>query len=155
MTTLPKGFTLFGLMLTLILTTILLLSATPISSWFYRHNDKSIALKLFHTLHFARAEAIKRNQMVAVCASTNFYTCGDDWSFGYIVFIPNKNARELTILRTEKNSERATIDTNQRVIQFRGDGNSHTPGTFTIGLNGKPLKIVINDSGRVRMGSSI
>jgi type IV fimbrial biogenesis protein FimT len=41
---------------------------------------------LYTSLYLARSEAVKRNQTVTICKSSNALTCTGDWSSGWLMF---------------------------------------------------------------------
>ena len=83
------GFSIFELMIVLLLIAILLALATPSFREFTRSNQvTSTNNDLVTALNLARSEALRRSTAVTVCSSTNGTSCGteDDWGSGWIVF---------------------------------------------------------------------
>jgi type IV fimbrial biogenesis protein FimT len=83
------GFSVFELMIVLMLIAILLALATPSFREFTRSNQvTSTNNDLVTALNLARSEALRRSTGVTVCSSTNGTSCGsaDDWGSGWIVF---------------------------------------------------------------------
>jgi type IV fimbrial biogenesis protein FimT len=84
-----SGFTLTELLVTMTIVAIVLVVGIP--SYRYITNANRMAAEmnsLVGDLMYARAEAIKEGQPVAVCVSTNGLTCSgaSTWQCGWIVF---------------------------------------------------------------------
>jgi type IV fimbrial biogenesis protein FimT len=89
-----KGFTIIELLV--VLTVAIIFVALSVPSFFsIRQNNNAVLLtnNFAGTLNYARAEAIKRGELVSVCASanTNQTACGNagSWTNGWIVFVDN------------------------------------------------------------------
>ncbi|WP_024462543.1 GspH/FimT family pseudopilin [Marinimicrobium sp. LS-A18] len=83
------GFTLIELMVTLAVLAIVLGIAIPSFNAMIR-NNQSLALgdELISTLNFTRSEAVKRSDIVTLCASNaDRDGCGNDWSNGWLVIL--------------------------------------------------------------------
>jgi type IV fimbrial biogenesis protein FimT len=83
------GFSIFELMIVVLLISILLALATPSFREFTRSNQvTSTNNDLVTALNLARSEALRRSTGVTVCSSTNGKSCGSaaDWGSGWIVF---------------------------------------------------------------------
>jgi type IV fimbrial biogenesis protein FimT len=90
------GFTLIELLITAAILVIVLAFAVP-SFESIIQNNRSVSLSndLIGSLYLARSEAVKRGVSVSVCAAadTNYDSCGNDWSLGWIVFVnPDENS---------------------------------------------------------------
>jgi type IV fimbrial biogenesis protein FimT len=84
----PRGFTLVELMVTLFVLAILLGIAVPsFRDAAVGSRVSSYANDLVASVHLARSEAIKRNDAVTLCASSDGATCEDDggWEVGWVV----------------------------------------------------------------------
>ena len=82
------GFTLFELIITISIASILAAVAIPNLILFLQNERASTQTSnLLISLNFARNEAIKRDHPVCVCASSNGASCsGGNWVNGWIVY---------------------------------------------------------------------
>jgi type IV fimbrial biogenesis protein FimT len=81
------GISLVELLGTLSIVAIVNALAGPtLSETFKRNQLRSAAERVMTTLNLARSEAVKRNQPVSVCRSSNGTSCTGDWQDGWIVF---------------------------------------------------------------------
>jgi type IV fimbrial biogenesis protein FimT len=83
------GFSVFELMIVLVVIAILFALATPSFRDFTRSNQVTSANNdLVTAFNLARSEALRRSTGVTVCSSTNGTSCGSaaDWGSGWIVF---------------------------------------------------------------------
>jgi type IV fimbrial biogenesis protein FimT len=86
------GFTLMDLLVTLTVLGILVAVGIPSFSSVIRNNRIAAHTnELVAALTYARSEAMKRGDVVAVCPSEDGETCADsnDWSTGWFVFVDN------------------------------------------------------------------
>lgn len=85
-----RGFTLVELMVTVAVLAILTTIAVPGFRDTIRRNRVSAASNaLFADLHYARAEAINRGQLVSLCPSSDGSNCsadGNAWEAGWLVY---------------------------------------------------------------------
>ena len=146
MTLKTRGVTFIELLLALaVLGVLLILCTSSISNLFTQQQIKGQTQRLFHTLQYARAEAIKQNRQIMVCPTLDFIRCADDWSKGYMVFNSEK------ILLVQQNMHPIPIKTSVTRIIYRGDGRAFNRGTFQLGMGTQQYRIVIYDSGRSRI----
>jgi len=90
-----SGFTLIELMVTLIIAGILYAVAGPsISNVVSEKQSVATTNELLAALHIARSEAVKLNQRVTICESSNGTSCSStgEWENGWIVFIDSLGA---------------------------------------------------------------
>ncbi len=83
-----RGFTLVELMIVLLIAAVLMFIAVPSYSVLaLRTKLKSYTNELVSSVYLARGEAIKRNEPMRMCISTNGSTCvgGGEWDQGWIV----------------------------------------------------------------------
>jgi type IV fimbrial biogenesis protein FimT len=132
------GFTIIELMVTITVGAILMALAVPAFRTFLQ-NDRLMtqASSLTAALYLARAEAVKQDVAVLVCASTDGATCnnGDAWETGWIVLstapgttVPVQVVPSLSTGTTL----RATGMTTQIAFQSSGTVNAAAPIGFTL-----------------------
>lgn len=83
-----RGFTLIELMVTVAVLAIIIGVAIPSFTDMVR-NNRSLAFgdEFITTMNYARSEAVKRADIVSICASNVARDdCGSDWSNGWLVF---------------------------------------------------------------------
>lgn len=153
------GFTLVELLITLVIVSILLVTAIPSFITLYQeHHLKTTVQQLYYVLKFAQSEARKSN----VTVYANFGT-GDNWCYG-----TNKTstctcslANSCTLAtysrpRTQDLSL-AVSGMTGNTIQFdgvHGATNSHSTVTFTIYNGSTSMGVVINAFGNIQLCSS-
>lgn len=84
-----RGFTLYELLLTLLLAALLAGLAIPsFSASLARGRQAAEVDALFHAVHRARKESVMRRKVVSVCPSLNGQQChsSKDWSSGWLLF---------------------------------------------------------------------
>ena len=87
-----RGFTIVELMVVLVVISIVLMVGLPAYSNVQLSNKlRAYATKMTSIVYLARAEAIKRNQAVVLCASADNATCATagDWEQGWVLLDPN------------------------------------------------------------------
>ncbi|EPJ54668.1 MAG: hypothetical protein OFPI_06310 [Osedax symbiont Rs2] len=95
-----KGFSLVELMIAISVITLLITVGVPsFSGTVMKLRGSSIADSLITSLHFARSEALSRNERVAVCANTDTdpasanYPCnGTNWNSGWMAVLVSDNS---------------------------------------------------------------
>lgn len=82
------AFSLFELLITLSIMSILLLIAFPLSKIFFDHSrEQVLQSQLLHAIQVARDEARVRGVAVVLCKSKDQRRCSGDWINGQIVFM--------------------------------------------------------------------
>jgi len=163
-----EGFSLFELLTTLSIITILSLTIPNVSAALIYSNKIAAAInKVSGDMSYARSEAITRGRNVELCKSENGQTCTNrnQWESGWIIFVDNnKNRRREAsevILRYQPKIKginityRGTASSNY--IRFRADGATGVNGTFafcsdTEGLYKKAL--ILFRTGRLRLSET-
>lgn len=103
------GFTLYELLITVLIVGVILTFAVPNMQDFARNSRMtSTANDLHAAFHLARSESSRAKTNITVCASANAMTatanCGGTWDQGYIVFVDeepdlNRSGATETVLR--------------------------------------------------------
>jgi type IV fimbrial biogenesis protein FimT len=82
-----RGFTLIELMIVLLIVAVLGAMGGPVLDQTVKQNRlRTEADRILTTLNLVRSEAVKQNQPVSVCRSSNGTTCSGNWEDGWIVF---------------------------------------------------------------------
>lgn len=88
------AFTLVELLVVLvIMSTIILLSAPGISHFLERNRITTQVNQLVRVIHMAREAAIFRNRNVTLCRSDNGITCTGEWRNGMLLFVDQNEDR--------------------------------------------------------------
>ncbi len=84
-----QGLTLIELMVTLIVLAIVLGIAIPNFNAMIRNNQSlTLGDELISALNFTRSEAVKRSDIVTLCASNEDRdACGNDWTNGWLIIL--------------------------------------------------------------------
>jgi len=92
-----KGFTLVELLVTIVILGLLAFFGVPSTQAMIAGNRATTqSNELVSTLLLARSEAIRRNQPVSVCPSTDGVSCtgNGNWNVGWITFVDSRQAGE-------------------------------------------------------------
>ena len=167
-----NGLTMIELMITLAIAGILIASAAPSFRTSIQNNRMVTQINELQTsLNLARSEAIKRNDNVTVCQSSNGTGCtGGNWEDGWIIFVDEDFQGDVDagvdeILRVDGViSGDNTLTFSQTEVIYARDGFARpgSAGTFTlcdtrgtafakglvVGVSGRPrLSIDSNSNG--------
>lgn len=163
MRTKRKGFTLYELLITIVL--IALISGLAIPSFaasLARQRQRAEIDALFHAIHLARKESIMRRQVVSLCPSLDGQSCSasHDWSSGWLMFEnsdrdspPSIDANE-SILASHRVDEAVDVSANRQGFTLRATFLRATNGTFVFcdpKDRIKPRALVISYTGRPRV----
>jgi type IV fimbrial biogenesis protein FimT len=165
-----SGFTLLETLLVLALVAVLTGIAAPaMISWRLQQRMQVQGQALFDSLVLARAEALRQQQRVTVCAVTDNDRCAPagPWTSGWMVFVDaNANAQreseERVLQRHEALSEGLALEGNSlvsRYVSYGLEGRSQTTsGAFQAGTltlchvaAAQAWHVVINALGKPRM----
>lgn len=82
-----KGFTVIEMMIVISIIGILAAVSLPSFESFLRKRQMVAASNsLYINLYLARSEAVKRNETVTICKSTDSLSCGGAWTDGWLMF---------------------------------------------------------------------
>ncbi len=150
------GFTLIELLVTLTVLAILAaVSAPSFSDFIERSRIRQYADDLASGFRVARGEALKRNAVVKVCASSNGTSCGstDAWEQGWIVL-----AGSTVIQRQSAVASGYRISASVTSLDFKPSAVGATATTVTVCRSdpvGDQERVVsINATGRVRVNKT-
>ena len=167
-----SGFTLLELIVTVVIVALVAAIAVPAMQTFAQ-NDRLISQinTLTGHLAYARSEAVKRAQQVAICVSNNTTTCtgGANWEDGWIVYVDanadgtfNPGGLNEDLLRAQQtleggNTLSTTIGT-QVTYDYRGYVTAASIGSFSLcdsrgATYGRA--IAISTTGRVRREDTV
>lgn len=163
------GYTLLEFLTTVAIGGIVLAFGLPgYRAWIDDLEMREEVGRLTNAMSIARAEAIKRNQRVDMCPSSNGADCAGDgrWEQGWIVFADadpdGDHARDEMVIRADPPSRPGFSVRGNRPLQ---DYVSYTPlgntrmingalqmGTFTVCRPGRSaVDVVLANGGRVRV----
>lgn len=159
----PNGFSLYELLLTLLL--VVLIAGAAIPSWsasLARQRQRTEIDALFHAIHQARKASIMRRKVVSLCPSIDGEECSPsrDWSSGWILFEntdrdspPRLDIGE-AVLDRHSVAENVQISANRKGFTLRATFLRATNGTFVFcDPNGRiaPKALVVSYTGRPRV----
>jgi len=154
------GYTLFELLVTVVLVGLLLTLAIPSFGNILANNRlRGEVGALFHAIHLARKESIIRRQVVSICPSTE---CGprSGWSAGWMTFINNDRDwpavrdPDEPVLRIHRIDPSSRVTANRSSFSLRSTELRATNGTLVFcdrAGRGKPRALVISYTGRPRV----
>ncbi len=136
-----RGYTLYELLITLVLVAILFAVAVPsFANIVASGRIRTEISALFHAVHLARKESIVRRKVVSICPSANGTQClgGKDWSMGWILFenadrdSPPRVDEGETVLSHHVVDERVRITANRAGFTLRATFMRATNGTMVV-----------------------
>ena len=163
-----SGFTLYELMLTIAVAAVILTLGVPSFQGLMERNQLTANINQFiSSLALARSEAIKRNQRVSLCVSSDGATCtGTGYEDGWIVYVDRNSNNSRQPATEELIWVGESLPGN---LTLRGDGCCGTDIPYLAsgrisGISGsvnlckdndvsKSRRITLNSSGRVRLVS--
>jgi len=160
---LNRGYSLYELLMTLTLATIIIGLGLPSFGAITARNRQHAEINaLFHAIHVARKESIMRRRVVSLCPSVDAMSCepGRDWSTGWLMFAnhdadepPRIDAGE-PLLQAHTVGENIKITANRRGFTLRATQKRATNGTIVVcDTAGRiaPKALVVSYTGRPRV----
>ncbi len=157
------GFTLIELMIAIAVAAIVLTLGVPSFERVIERNQLTANINEFvASLNYARSEAIRRNQRVSICHSSDSSSCsGTDFEDGWIIFLDidkdgDRDNPDDVILRVHS-ALPANISLGDNLsgnLSFRPSGRTNDSGRFVMCKDGdltKARAIFVVISGRVRL----
>ena len=158
-----KGFTLFELVLTLLLAGLLAGLAIPsLAGTLARQRQSAEINALFHAVHLARKESVMRKKVVSLCPTRDGKTCSAslDWSAGWLMFenrdrdSPPQIDNDEPLLLAHQTPAPVEIRANRKGFTFRATFLRATNGTFVLcdpERRISPKALVVSYTGRPRV----
>ena len=82
------GFTLYELLITVLIVGVILTFAVPNMQGFAANSRMTSTANDMHAaFHLARSESSRAKTNISICPSIDFASCGGTWEDGYIVFV--------------------------------------------------------------------
>lgn len=158
-----KGFTLYELMMAMLIVALITAIAVPsFAASLARHKQRVEINALFNAIHLARKESIMRRKVVSLCPSVDGDRCSGsrDWSTGWLMFEnedrdspPRVDAGEPVLIRHSVN-QGVRILANRKGFTLRATFLRATNGTFVF-CDSKdriaPRALVVSYTGRPRV----
>ncbi len=159
--TIPKGFTLIELMISLAIVSILITSVGPsVRDILIQNRLIGQINELSSIIQFARHSAVNEQVTSIMCPSTNFSTCTADWNSPKMVFLDidgngQRSADEEILAGTGNSVQNYTLTGPAGTISFQGNGAVASPGTLLLCHDSNDPKfaraLTISLQGRVKM----
>ena len=161
-----RGFTLLELLMTVALAALILTLGLPsFENTLARSRQRVEINALFHAIHLARKESIRRRQVVSLCPSNDQQSCSGttDWSSGWILF--NNADRDFppvvdtgeAIISRHRVEPSMRITANRRGFTLRATFLRATNGTLVIcdrAARIAPRALVVSYTGRPRVAAA-
>lgn len=158
-----QGFTLFELLITMLLIALISSLAVPSLAGSMARQRQTVEINaLFHAIHLARKESIMRRKVVSLCPSLDGLKCtpGRDWSTGWLMFenkdgdSPPRIDDDEPVLANHRVGDHVRISVNRKGFTLRATFLRATNGTFVF-CDPKqritPKALVVSYTGRPRV----
>ena len=159
------GFTIYELLITMLIIGIVMSIAVPNLSDFTKNSRiTSVANDLHSSFHLARSEAARSKSNITICASTNSMdaaaACGGTFDDGWMMFVnldrdaPAVRDPDEPVLQRYSVSLHNQITANRRSFSFRTTALRATNGTFIFcdkARRAAPRALVVSYTGRPRV----
>jgi len=158
-----SGYSIYELLLTLVLVSILATIGLPAFSTTLAKSRQTAEINaLFHAIHLARKESIVRRRVVSICPTQDGQVCtmSTDWSAGWMTFVnidrdwPAIRDPDEPVLRRFEVNPTSQILANRRSFSLRSTDLRATNGTLIFcdrAGRAKPRALVVSYTGRPRV----
>jgi len=158
-----QGFTLFELLITMLLIALISSLAVPSLAASLARQRQSVEINaLFHAIHLARKESIMRRKVVSLCPSLDGRQCTSsrDWSTGWLMFenkdrdSPPRIDDDEPVLDSHRVGDHVRISANRKGFTLRATFLRATNGTFVFcdpEQRITPKALVVSYTGRPRV----
>ena len=161
------GFTLWELLLTLLVAGVVLALGAPSLQEFVLNSRRTADINAFVlAVQLARSEASKRGRPVVLCKSVDLLSCGGKeirYDSGWMVFVneddlrPPERSADEPLLYVHSPQLEGTISSNRRLFEFRPYLRRSTNGTITFcdrRAESAARAVIISYPGRPRVSAS-
>ena len=155
-----RGFTLYELLVTLLLLAVLVSVGLPSFDAMLARNRQAIEINaLFHAFHLARKESIMRRKVVTLCPSEDGRDCSEssNWSSGWIMSRepgPAELDSPNPVLLAHSVAEGMQVTANRRAFTLRATVRRSTNGTIVVcdaQDRVPPKALIVSYTGRPRV----
>ncbi|MEG3766164.1 GspH/FimT family pseudopilin [Alteromonas sp. 14N.309.X.WAT.G.H12] len=153
------GLSLIELMITVAIAAILLTVGAPGIQSILQQNRVIAAINdISSATRTARFTAIDQEQTTILCPTSDYETCGTDWSLAKMVFMDdngngNRDTDETLLLSTDPLGSGLEISGISQALSFTSDGSVSTAATITVcpasGDNTVASAVIVSLYGRV------
>ncbi len=160
-----RGFSLLELLVTVLVAAIILSLGLPaLDRSIARNRQRAELNSLFHALHLARKESIRRRELVSLCPSIDGRRCnpGRDWSRGWLLFEnsdrdePPRIDPDETVILARSSATGMRVTANRLGFTSRGIRRRATNGTLVVcdpEERIEPRALVVSYTGRPRIAA--
>ena len=158
-----QGFTLFELLITILLIALISSLAVPSLAASMARQRQTVEINaLFHAIHLARKESVMRRKVVSLCPSLDGRKCtpSRDWSAGWLMFenkdrdSPPRIDDGEPVLTSHRGRDQVRISANRKGFTLRATFLRATNGTFVFcdpQDRITPKALVVSYTGRPRV----
>ncbi len=155
-----RGFTLYELLLTLLVLAVLISAGVPSFAAMLARSRQAIEINaLFHAFHQARKDSIMRRAEVTLCPSRDGRNCLDsnDWSDGWIMSHapdPFHIDSNKSVVLAHRIPEGIRVTANRRAFALRATVRRATNGTIVVcdlANRVPPKALIVSYTGRPRV----